>query len=150
MKKTYYSQLTPAFGGTSTHNSPLRTVLSIFLFMFLSVKTFSQIWTSPTGVAKHKGDNVRLIGYVTSARYFADDKDAPTLINIGGKNSDQLLTLLVKREDRSNFRNAPETAYTEKYIQVVGKVQMHKGKPRIILHHEKQISIVMEAAPDTD
>jgi DNA/RNA endonuclease YhcR with UshA esterase domain len=126
------------------------TGLNIILFMFLSAKTFSQTWTSPTGVVKHNGDSVRLIGYVTSARYFADARDAPTLINIGGKNSDQLITLLVKGDDRSNFTSAPETAYTEKYIQVVGKVQIYKGKPRIILHHEKQISILTEGAPDTE
>ena len=142
MKNPFHTQL-------NTHYSHL-TILGLGLFIFLSTKSFSQTWTSPARVAKHNGDSVRLVGYVTGARYFADDKDAPTLINIGGKNSDQLLTLIVSGNDRSNFRNLPETAYTEKYIQVVGKVQMYKGKPRIVLHHEKQISIVMEAAPDTD
>jgi hypothetical protein len=126
------------------------TVVCLVFFMPFSKKAFSQTWTSPAGVVKHKGDSVSFIGYVTSARYFADSRDAPTLINIGGKNSDQLLTLVVRGNDRSNFRIAPETAYTEKYIQVIGKVQIYKGKPRIILHHEKQISIITEGAPDTE
>ena len=133
----------------NTHHAHF-AVISLVFFIFLSTNAFSQTWTSPTGVVKHKGDSVSLIGYVTSARYFADSRDAPTLIIIGGKNSDQLLTLVVRGSDRSNFRNAPETAYTEKYVQVMGKVQIYRGKPRIILHHEKQISIVTEGAPDTE
>ena len=124
--------------------------ITLILFIIFSSKAFSQTWTSPSAVAKHNGESVSLIGFVTSARYFADAKDAPTLINIGGKNSDQLLTLVVKGYDRPNFKNAPETEYTDKYIQVTGKVEMYKGKPRIILHNEKQISIVEEAPKDPE
>ena len=134
------------------HNSILPThyLPILVLFIFLSANSFSQTWTSPAGIAKHNGDTVSFIGFVTSARYFADAKDALTVINIGGKRSAQLLTLVVRGDDRLNCRNAPETAYTDRYVQVVGKVQMYKGKPRIILHHEKQISIVTEAAPDIE
>jgi hypothetical protein len=67
--------------------------------------------------------------------------NAPTFLNVGGDFPNQLLTLVVWGKDRSNFKNAPEEAYKGQEVQVAGKVELHRGKPQMILYHDNQITI---------
>lgn len=116
----------------------------------LSLSVFSQTWIRPQEPAKHKGDTVNLIGFVTNVKQAAGRKGSPTLITLSGKDSIPSLTLVVWSADRSKFKESLRTAYLDQYVQVKGKVEIYKGDPQIILHSEKQISIARDAAPEQE
>ena len=122
----------------------MKTIFSLILAAFFSPMTFSQTWTRPGEAAKHIGDSIIIIGFVTNVQRLTDRKEAPTLVTIGDKNEIEL-TLLIPGADRQNFTQTPETAYLNQYVQVTGRVVLYKGKTQITLYSEKQISIARDA-----
>ncbi|MEJ7682808.1 MAG: hypothetical protein WKG06_34100 [Segetibacter sp.] len=120
----------------------MKTVLTFLVATVLSLTTFAQTGSQPKEPLNQNGDTVNFFGFVTKANYSADLKGSPTLMNLSGKDFTQSLTLIVWSTDRSKFKEAPETAFLNQYVQVKGKIEIYKGKPQIILHSEKQISIL--------
>jgi hypothetical protein len=92
-------------------------------------------------LSNHIGDSVIVSGKVFGGRFLSKSENAPTFLNVGGDFPNQLLTLVVWGKDRSNFKNAPEEAYKGQEVQVAGKVELHRGKPQMILYHDNQIAI---------
>ena len=123
----------------------MKTVLSFLLATVLSLKAFAQNETQSKKLFNQNGDTVNLFGFVTKANYLADLIGSPTLMNLNGKDSTQSLTLIVWSTDRDKFKEAPETAFLNQYVQVKGKIEIYKGKPQITLHGEQQISILRES-----
>lgn len=123
----------------------MKTVLSFLLGTVLSFTVFAQNKTLSKKLLSKNGDTVNLSGFVTKVNYSADSKGSPTLMNFTGKDSTQSLTLIVWSTDRYKFKEAPETAFLNQYVQVKGKIEINKGKPQITLHSEQQISIVRES-----
>ena len=126
----------------------MKKILSFILAAFFSYTTFSQTWTRPCEAAKHVGDSIIIIGFVTNVQRLTDRKEAPTLVTIGDKHEIEL-TLLIPGADRQNFTQTPETAYLNQYVQVTGRVLLYKGKTQITLYSEKQISIARDAMLNT-
>jgi hypothetical protein len=62
-----------------------------------------------------------------------------TLLNIGGYYPNQLLTVVIKGNDRGKFIDAPENYYKGKKIFVKGTVVDYKGKTQIVVSDPKQI-----------
>lgn len=126
----------------------MKKAISFTLAAFFSGITFSQTWTRPCDAAKHVGDSVIIIGFVTNVQRLTAGKEAPTLVTIGDKDKIELVTLFIPGAHRQNFRRNPETAYLNEYVQVTGRVMLYKGKTQIILYSEKQISIARDAMLD--
>ena len=91
-------------------------------------------------LSNHIGDSIIVTGKVFGGRYLSKSENAPTFLNVGGAFPNQLLTLVVWGKDRVYFKTAPEEGYTGQVVQIIGKVELHRGKPQIILYNEKQIS----------
>jgi hypothetical protein len=64
----------------------MKKIFSFILAAFFSSITFSQTWTRPGEAAKHIGDSIIIIGFVTNIQRLTDRKEAPTLVTIGDKN----------------------------------------------------------------
>ncbi|MBN9296054.1 MAG: hypothetical protein J0I41_03535 [Filimonas sp.] len=92
-------------------------------------------------VAKHAGDSVTVCGKVVDARYFEQSKSGPTLINIGAAFPNQLLTVVIYKEDRPAFSYAPETKLVNQEVCVTGKIQLYREKPQIVAKKESQVAI---------
>lgn len=109
--------------------------LLFIIVTILSVKlSLSQTTIQLSEISKHVGDSVQVEGKVYGIRYFADSKNAPTLINIGAAFPNQLLTAVIYGEDRKNFKSAPEDFFKDKIVLVTGKVELYHGKPQIVVH----------------
>ena len=128
----------------------MKKVLSIVVAIAFSQSLLSQIWIQPGDAIKHKGETVNLIGFVTNVDQVITRKGGSTFIRIKTPKSKPSLTLLVRYSDRLKFKEAPEIAYLNQYIQVTGLVEMHRGSPQIVLHSEKQILIARDAAPEEE
>ena len=128
----------------------MKKAFTFVVAAIFSLTVFSQNWIRPEEAIKHKGDTVSLIGFVTNVKYITHKKDSRTQIILMTKDSKQPLTLLVCSSDRAKFLETPEITYLNQYVQVNGLIEIYKGKPLIILHNEKQISIARESAPEEE
>lgn len=93
-------------------------------------------------VAFFVGDSVTVNGTVFTGRYVEDSANAPTLLTMGAPGAEQVFTVVIKKSDRFNFDNAPERYYTNKEINVAGRITLSNGKPQIVVHTKDQITIV--------
>jgi len=64
-----------------------------------------------------------------------------TLLNLGGNHPNELLTVMIKGENRSKFKEQPEVYYKGKDVCVSGKVIEYKGKPEIEVTESYQLTL---------
>jgi DNA/RNA endonuclease YhcR with UshA esterase domain len=128
----------------------MKKVLSIVVTVTFSLTLFSQTWIQPGDAKNHRGDTVSLVGFVTNVKRATNKDGAATFICLKTKDPKHSLTLRVSSSDRAKFKQAPEIAYLNQYVQVTGLVRTYKGNPEIILHSEDQIAIARDAAPEEE
>lgn len=92
-------------------------------------------------VASHVGKNVSVCGKIFTGRYLSYANNKPTLLNMGAAYPNQLLTVVIYGNDRTNFSEAPESFYMNKEVCVTGKVEMYNNKPQIVIHNKEQINV---------
>jgi S1/P1 Nuclease len=95
--------------------------------------------TSTTITPAKSGNKVTICDKVFTSKYF--DGSQMTLLNLGAAYPNQKLTIMIKGDDRSKFKVAPDLAFTNKNICVTGVVEDYKGKPEIIVTDPTQIVI---------
>lgn len=61
------------------------------------------------------------------------------LLNLGGAYPNQKLTIVIKAEDHTKFKDAPDIYYAGKKVCVTGKQEMYNGKPEIVVTDPSQI-----------
>ena len=125
----------------------MKTIISFLFACVLFLSTFAQNKQQSKKVLNQNGDIVNLFGFITKVNYPADLIGSPTVMNFSGKDSTQSVTLIVWNKDRYKFKEAPETAYLNQYVQVKGKIETYKDKPQITLYSEQQIFILRESFP---
>ena len=111
-----------------------------FFFSFISICAFSQKQVSVNDLTVHAGDSVIVTSTVYGGRYLQNN--SLTLLNLGAAYPNQLLTVVIRGDDRTKFSEAPETLFQGKDVQVKGKVEMYNGKPQIVVTSKEQIDIV--------
>ena len=112
----------------------------ILIFSFFSLCAFGQKQVSINDVSSHVGDSVTVSSTVHGGRFLSGN--SLTLLNLGAAYPNQLLTVVIRGDDRTKFAEAPETLYRGKDILVKGKVEMFNGKPQIVVTTKEQIEIV--------
>ena len=66
-----------------------------------------------------------------------------TLLDVGGFNPNQDLTIMIAAADRPKFKGKPEEDFKGREVTVTGKLIDFKGKPEIIVTDPDQIKLVM-------
>jgi endonuclease G len=87
------------------------------------------------------GTECNVCGKVVATRYNKSSETGITYINFDELYPNSPFTAIVFGKDRINFTYEPEIYLKDKLICVKGKVELHKGKPQIIVNNEKQFSI---------
>jgi len=113
---------------------------TLFALSF-AVAVNAQTVISPKDASKHIGETVSLTGKVFGGKLIASNN--MTLIDIGGYNPNQDLTLVIGSADRSKFKGKPEEDLKGKDVKVTGKLIDYKGKPEIILTEPEQLRVVL-------
>lgn len=88
------------------------------------------------------GKETCVCGKVVSTKFVDNGKSNPTYINLDKKYPDQVFTVMIFGQDRTNFSYKPEEFLQGKTICIKGKVEEYKGSPQIIANKEKQLEIV--------
>ena len=119
----------------------MKNIIILAFFTVMAGKVSAQTVIPAKDAAKHIGETVTITDKVFSGKYFENNK--MTLLDIGGYNPNQLLTLMIPGADKAKFRGNPEVDYKGKDVTVTGKIIEYKNKPEIIVTDPSQIKLVM-------
>lgn len=89
--------------------------------------------------ARHIGDSVTVTDKIFGGKLFSPSN--LTLLDMGGYNPNQLLTIMIAGTDRAKFKGQPEVDYKGKNVSVSGKLILYKNKPEIVITDPKQLSL---------
>ena len=115
---------------------------TIILFSFLISRSQTKIELSE--VASHVGDSVKLEGKIFGIRSFENGGETFILVNLGAAYPNQLLTLKVYPSSKSEGTILPGKDNIGDTAIVIGKVELYKGKPQIVVRDPGQLLIVQE------
>jgi hypothetical protein len=93
---------------------------------------------TPEDAAGHIGETATVCGVVASAKYEADAKSQPTLLDLGKPHPNAIFTAVIYGESRAKF-GSPETSLRDKRC-VTGQITYYQGKPEIVLTEPSQLS----------
>lgn len=65
-----------------------------------------------------------------------------SLLNIGGKFPNEVITMVVFKNDKPKFEREPVNLFEEKRICVTCKVTLYKGKLHIVVNDPKQVKLI--------
>jgi len=119
------------------------------LFLLIIFSVFGKVCVAQTkielkDVSKHIGDSVKLEGKVFGVKTFPDIKDAPILINLGADYPNQLLTIAVFEAYKTNVKEMPSEKLKGEIAIVRGKIELHKGKPQIVVRSADELYFATE------
>ena len=109
--------------------------------LFISGISFSQTSVKLEDAGKHVGDSVTVCGKVAGGVFLEQMENTPTYLSLGAAYPDQLLTLMIAKDQRGQFETAPETMYVGKDVCVTGKIMMVRERPQITVYKKEQIKV---------
>ena len=89
----------------------------------------------------HVGEVQTVRGKVVSAKFLADSKGAPTILNLDERYPDEVMSIVIWDSDRPKFKEPPENFYKGKTIYVTGKIILYQEKPEIVVKDPSQIVV---------
>lgn len=114
-------------------------LLTCLIIASAGVKLFAQTNIPAKDAAKYLNKTVTVCDQVYGGKFLSNN--SITLIDLGGAHPHELLTLLIKGDDRKKFKDAPEDALKGKKVCVTGKVIDYHGKPEIAITDPAQIKV---------
>jgi len=93
-------------------------------------------------ISRHIGDSVVVCGKVFGGKYMESSVNQPTFLNVGAAYPQQPLTLVIWGAARKAFSYSPEKKFDHKNVCIMGKVELFKGKPQIVIREEKQLMVI--------
>ena len=112
----------------------------LLLGIIFSATAFCQTTIKLEDVATHVGDSVKVCGTVFGGIFLERAKGTPTFLNVGAAYPNNPLTLVIWPDVRATFTDKPETMYKDKAICIIGKVELFKDKPQIVIYSKEQIN----------
>jgi len=112
-------------------------LIFIVLTLFVSLNAFSQTKIIAKEASRHLNEKVMVCDQVYGGKYLSGAH--LTLIDVGGSHPDELLTLVIKGDDRKKFTSAPEDSFKGTKVCITGQIIDYKGKPEIMITDPEQI-----------
>lgn len=126
----------------------MKQLLTIFI-VAISQVCYSQKQIALKDAAKHVGETVKVCGKIYVSRFVSTAEGTPTFLNMGANYPNQLLTVVIWPDVRDSLKGAPEKKFLGKEICVIGKVELYRGKPEIVIRSPSQLpSLAAKVAPN--
>jgi hypothetical protein len=93
----------------------------------------------PEDAKRHIGESATVCGVVASAKFEADARSKPTLLDLEKAYPHAIFTAVIYGDNRSKF-GTPETSLRGKRICVTGQISEYRGKPEIVLTDPSQLA----------
>lgn len=119
-----------------------KIVLFASVIALFTLKASAQTTIPAKDAAKHINEKVTVCDKIWSTKLL--DASNMTFLDMGGYHPNQLLTILIKSEDRSKFKGKPEEDFKGRQVCVTGTIIDFKGKPEIIVTDPDQIKLQMQ------
>jgi hypothetical protein len=113
-------------------------LIAVWLF---SATAFGQLVITPEDAAKHVGEKVTVCGKIYGGKFLENAKKQPTLLNMGDKFPNQLLSIVIWGDLRAKLSYKPEERYTNQQICVTGTITLFKEKVQIEVTEESQMKM---------
>ena len=116
-------------------------IVKIFICVFAAsfcTGAYGQTTIKVKDAAKHLNEKVTVCDKLYGGKYLEGAQI--TLLDVGGSHPDELLTLVIKGNDRKKFKTAPEEAFRGKKVCITGQIVDYKGKPEIMITDPAQIA----------
>lgn len=121
----------------------MKKILLINVFALLFAFTASaQKVISAADATKHINEKVTICEKVFSTKLITPSN--MTFLDLGGYHPNQLLTVVIKGEDRSKFKDAPDEYFKGRNVCVTGTIINYKGKPEIVVSEPTQIKVSLQ------
>ena len=117
----------------------MKRILILASFALFAFNASAQKMIDVKDVAKHVGETLTVCGKVFSTKLITPSN--MTFLDLGGFHPNQLLTIVIKGEDRSKFTGKPEEDFKDKAVCVTGTIIDYKGKPEIVVSDPKDIKL---------
>lgn len=115
--------------------------------LLLTLVTISIIGSAQSKISineahKHISDSVKLSAQVFGVKYLPEAKGSPTFINLGAAYPNQILTVVIWGNIRKQMLVEPtEENLKNKTVIVIGRVDLYKDKPQIVIKDLSQFQI---------
>jgi len=115
-----------------------KITLALFI-AFAAITASAQTTINAKEAAKHIGEEVTICDKIFSGKFLSNSN--LTLLDVGGSHPNEVLSLVIKGDDRKKFSTAPEDKFKGKQVCITGKLIDYKGKPEIMITDTAQIRI---------
>lgn len=119
----------------------MKKYLFLAWFLFWSLILRSQDTIRVEDVSKYIGDSVVVCGKIYGGIYMEKSSKQPTFLNMGAAYPNQLLTIVIWKNERKYFKKPPETALINREVCMSGKIFEFNSKPEIIFQKPEQMFI---------
>jgi len=109
----------------------------LFLIVLAAGVARSQTLILAKDAAQYIGKTVSVCDSVYSTKLL----DNLSLINLGGAYPNEVLTIVINKEDQAKFTSEPSAMFIGNNICVTGVVSEFKGKRQIVVTDPKQIVV---------
>lgn len=116
-------------------------LINVFALLFAFTASAQKV-ISASDAAKHINEKVTICEKVFSTKLITPSN--MTFLDLGGFHPNQILTVVIKGEDRGKFKDAPDEYFKGKNVCVTGTVINYKGKPEIVVNDPGQIKVSLQ------
>lgn len=116
-------------------------LISLLTLIICNSKVNAQVLIKIEDINNHIGDTVKICNKIYGGKYYNRLQGSPIYIYVGNDYPNNLLAIMITKNDRENFENSPEMMYACKDVCITGKLQLEKGKPILIVSKAEQIVI---------
>lgn len=120
----------------------MKNIVLLFILCGLTTLVLAQTKIELKDVSKHVGDSVKVEGKIFGVKTFPDNKNAPTLLNLGADFPNQLLAIAVFDSYKSDTILMPTPNNKGDIAVVTEKIELYRGKPQIVVRSTSQLQIV--------
>ncbi len=114
-------------------------LLTSLIISVTGIKAICQTTIAAKEAAKHLNEKVIVCDKVYGGKFLSGSN--LTLVDVGGSHPDELLTLIIKGDDRKKFKTPPEEGLKGKKVCITGQIIDYKGKPEIVITDPEQIKV---------
>ena len=116
-------------------------LINVFALLFAFTSSAQKV-ISASDAAKHINEKVKICEKVFSTQLITPAN--MTFLDLGAFHPNQMLTVVIKGEDRSKFKDAPDEYFKGRNICVTGTLIDYKGKPEIVVSDPSQIKVSLQ------
>lgn len=122
-----------------------RSAAIFFLFVFFHLNAQAQNQIPLRDVSQYVGGTVKVCGKVYGVSLLKNVKTKPTLMNLGGSDPKERITIRIRFENRVNSLSNPEAIFLHKNICFEGTITKVHGYPEIVIDTMNASKLLAEA-----